>query len=83
MRTVRFSTWKLEAKKRHMGRRSFSKTAEEMIQQIFKEDLSDKSILKTAKMTNQIRAKNTRTLGMQTNKNMLVLKNAQFDLKIL
>lgn len=42
-----------------MGRRSFSKTAEELIQQIFKEDLSDESILKTAKMTNQIRAKNT------------------------
>lgn len=42
-----------------MGRKSFSKTAEEMIQQIFKEDLSDKSILKTAKMTNWIRAENT------------------------
>jgi len=49
----------LEARERHVGRRSFSKTAEELIQQIFKEDLSDKNTLKTAKMTNRIRAKNT------------------------
>lgn len=42
-----------------MGGRRFSKTEEELIQQIFKEVLSDKSILKAAEMTNQIRAKNT------------------------
>lgn len=59
MRNVRFSARKLESKKSHMGRRIFSKTAEALTQQIFKEDLSDKSMLKTAKVTNQIRAKNT------------------------
>lgn len=59
MRNVKFSTRKLEAKNRHMGRRSFSKTAKEVIQRIFEENLSDKNILKNAKMTNQIRAKNT------------------------
>lgn len=32
-----------------MERRSFPKIAEELIQQMFKEDLSDKSILKTGK----------------------------------
>lgn len=42
-----------------MGGRSFSKTEEELIQQIFKEVLSYKSILNAAEMTNQIRAKNT------------------------
>lgn len=49
--------WKPQS---HVERRSFfSKTAEELIQQIFKEDLSDESILKPAKMTNQVGVKNT------------------------
>lgn len=72
MTNVRFSTWKLEARKDNCTQQEngshratwregafFSKTAEELIQQIFKEDLSDKSILKPAKMTNQIGVKNT------------------------
>lgn len=55
-----------------MERRSFPKIAEELIQQMFKEDLSDKSILKTEKkkiQAKQTRIKNTSTLGMQKNKN--------------
>lgn len=52
----------------------FSKTAEELIQQIFKEDLLDESILKPAKMTNQIGYRNTWTLRMQKNKNILLLE---------